>query len=54
MNEEQDRFIKAMQEYNNILEKYFELIVQCKEEIYQLTNLLEEKYKEVVEDDLPF
>lgn len=54
MNEEQDRFINCMKHYNYILERYSETLKGLQEEVIQLTDLLEEKYKEVVEDDLPF
>ena len=54
MNEEQDSFIKCIKQYNNILAESTKTIIDLKTEIIQLTNLLEEKYNEVVEDDLPF
>lgn len=54
MNEEQDRFINCMKHYNNILEKYTETLKGLQQEVIVLTTLLEEKYNEVIEDDLPF
>jgi hypothetical protein len=54
MSEEQDRFINCIKQYNNILINYIKTITDLQNEVIQLTNLLEEKYNEVVEDDLPF
>lgn len=54
MNEEQDRFITCLKQYNNILASYYTMLDELQKEVVQLTNLLEEKYNEIVEDDLPF